>query len=258
MFEKILVVDDDVNMRGRFYEILSSLGYSVTCVPIAEEALIRLRDERPDLILLDEDMPKLGGIDTARKIRKFDKDMKILILSDVEAPDDKKKLAADLNIQGIVKKDFSTHFMMKTILGLLKEKKTPRRKEKLPEKPTGPILVVDDSPEIRDILKTFLTNKGYKVTVASSGEEAIMNIKVEREKPRIVLLDFRMPGMDGIMVLKKIKQLNKSIEVVMITSAHEEYIINEAKKLGLTDHLFKPFDLQHLDTLILSLLVSTN
>jgi CheY-like chemotaxis protein len=82
MWEKILVVDDDVETRAKFYEILSTLGYTVTCVPTGNEALLRLTEERPALVILDRNMPALDGLETARKIREFDNDIKIIILSE--------------------------------------------------------------------------------------------------------------------------------------------------------------------------------
>jgi two-component system response regulator (stage 0 sporulation protein F) len=253
MFEKVLLVDDDVDIRSRFYEVFSSLGYSVTCVPAGAEALIRLSEERPDIIILDEEMPELGGIDTARKIREFDKDIKIIILSEKDLAEDKEKIAKSLNIREIIKKDFSTHFMMKKILEILKEQGPFRLEESHKEKRKGTILVVDDNPEIRNLLLSFLEKRSYKVFLASSGEEALMKINIER--PQIALLDIRMPGMDGIMVIKQIKQLDKSIKVVMLTSAGEEHIMQEAKNAGACDYLIKPCDLNKLEILIESILL---
>ncbi len=97
-----------------------------------------------------------------------------------------------------------------------------------------------------------MEKKGYKVQVASSGEDAIMKVKMER--PKLVLMDVRMPGMDGIMALQQIKRLDESIKVVMLTSVQEEYMIKEAEKLGACDYMIKPCDLNKLDTLIMSIL----
>ncbi len=248
MLERILVADDDIKVRERFYEILSSLGYKVTCVPSGGEALLRLTEERFELIILDEEMPDLSGPETVKKIREFDKDTKIVILSQGE------KSFSGLNIQAVIKKDFSTHFMIKKILEILKEKEAPQKEQVLKEQSKGKILVVDDSPEIRELLWVFLEKRGYKVFVSSSGEEAL--IKVKTEKPKVVFLDIRMPGMDGLMVLKKIKEIDPLIKVVMLTSAQERYMVEEAKKLGADDYLTKPCDLKELEAVLLALLVS--
>ncbi|MBU0549229.1 MAG: response regulator [Candidatus Omnitrophica bacterium] len=255
MFEKILVADDDVDVRGRFYEILSSLGYGVTCVPTGKEALLRLTEERPSLIILDRDMPGLGGIDTAKKIREFDKGVKIIILFDREVEKEAEEIVKDLNLQGIIKKDFSTPDMMQQIRSVLEEGEQSGLKEDLLEKSKGSIfiLIVDDNQEIREVLGSFLAKKGYKALKVSSGEEALMKIKTEIEKPQIVLLDIRMPGLDGLATLKEIKNLDDSIKIVMLTSAQDEYIMEEAARLGASAYLLKPCDLDNLDRLITSI-----
>ena len=256
MHAAILVVDPDIGTRAKFYEILSSLGHQVTCVPLAKEALLRLNEERPDLILLDEGIPDLGGIETAKRIREFDRNIKIILLYKEGPRKKEEQVIKSINVQAVVRKDFSTHLMMKEILEILKEKEPFRPKETPRENLEGPILVVDDNADIRDVLWNFLDRKGYRVIAASSGEEALIKIKMEAKKPRIVPLDMRMPGTDGIIALRKIKDLDNSIKVVMLTSAQEEYIKNEADSLGACDYLTKPCNLEELDALITSLLIS--
>lgn len=258
MFEKVLVADYSVETRARFYEILSSLAYKVSCVPTGEEVVLRLREERPDLIILDENVPGLSAIATLKKIREFDREVNIIILSEKESIIDKESIpkGPKTPVTMKIKKDFSTHLMMKEILEILKEKNPPRLGEIVPQESKGPVFVVDDNNEIREVLWSFLTKRGYNVLMASSGEEVLMRLKTEKERPRVVLLDIRMPGMDGIMVLKQIKELDESIQVVMLTSAQDEYIMKEAKDVGASDYLTKPCDFSKLDALLLSLLVS--
>jgi len=253
MWEKILVVDDDVETRAKFYEILSGLGYAVTCVPTGKEALLRLTEERPALVILDRDMPAPDGLETARKIREFDKDIKIIILSEEDTAYEEKSVK-ELNIQAIIKKDFSNPAMMQKIRLALEKKQPSGPEESLLEKSKGSILtlVIDDNREIRDVLADFLTRRGYKTLVASSGEEALMKIKIE--KPQIAFLDIRMPGLDGLTTLKGIKNFDDSIKVIMLTSAQDEYIMEEAKRLGASNYMIKPCDLNKLDELITSVL----
>ena len=250
MWDKILVVDDDIDTREKFYEIFSSLCYKVTCTPTAEEAFNRLLEERYGIIILDEVMPKIGGFEAAQKIREFDKETKIVILTEEEPKDDDR--IAELRISRLIKKDFSNHFMVKEIIEILKEVKE-QKKPQLTNDYKSTVLVVDDNPQIREVLEVFLSRKGHRVITSSSGEDAIMKVKVD--KPRLVFLDFRMPGMDGLMVLKAIKKLDSKIDVVMLTSAQDSYIMDEAKRLGASDYLVKPCDLEKVDTVITSLLV---
>jgi len=253
MWEKILVVDDDIDVRDRFYEIFSSLSYSVSCVPTASEALARLLEERYNLIILDNKMPEVGGFETAEKIRQFDKETEIIILTEGEPSLKDKEDASLLKVSVVIQKDFSTHFMMKGILEVLKNARADKKLENFGRKNELTIMIIDDNPDVRGVLEGFLSKKGYNVMVASDGEDALMKIKVQM--PDIVFLDLRMPGMDGLMVLKAIKQFNEEVNVVMLTSSQDSFVMDEAKRLGACDYLTKPYDIEKLDTLITSLSV---
>jgi CheY-like chemotaxis protein len=252
--EKILIADSDLDSRNLLYEILFSLNYEVTCVPTGEEAMVRLSEERFDLIVLDEAMPGLSGWDTSRKIREFDKQTEIIIFSADSQSDESQTKALSLKISAVLKKDFSTHFMVKTILGILRSEEGPMRPGSVQSNTGRLILVVDDNLEIRNVLQDFLCKKGYKVNTASSGMDALMSVKTEN--PQVALLDMRMPGMDGLMVLNQIKRLNPAIKVIMLTSVQDEHIMEEAAKEGACDYLLKPCDLQKLDAIITSLFVT--
>jgi len=75
---------------------------------------------------------------------------------------------------------------------------------------------------------------------------------VKAEKPAIVLLDVKMPGMDGLVTLKKIKEIDERIGVIMITGAEDESIANEAMKSGAYDYIIKPIDLDRLEVCLLT------
>lgn len=107
------------------------------------------------------------------------------------------------------------------------------------------ILVVDDESEVCRMLEKFLREKGYQVFKAFDGKTALELVKEER--PHIVLLDIKMPGMDGIECLKKITEIDKEIGVIMITAIKEEETGKEALALGAYDYITKPLDLHHLE-----------
>ncbi|MFH1339334.1 MAG: response regulator [Candidatus Omnitrophota bacterium] len=109
--------------------------------------------------------------------------------------------------------------------------------------------MVDDNSEVRGMLESFLVKSGYKVFTASSGEDSLM--KVKAEKPRIVLLDIRMPGMDGIITLKRLREIDDKAGVIMITGAKDQAAFEQAKKLGAFEYIVKPFDLNYLETSVM-------
>ena len=82
------------------------------------------------------------------------------------------------------------------------------------------ILVVDDEESIRFLYREELEDEGYRVILAADGEEALR--KLQREKPDLITLDIRMPGLDGIEVLQRIRESDKEIPVIMST-AYGEY-----------------------------------
>ncbi len=113
------------------------------------------------------------------------------------------------------------------------------------------IMVVDDEDSIRSILYETLSAEGYNVTTAASGEEAV-SIMEGGELPHIIMTDIRMPGMNGVELAAKAKQLSDEIEVVIMTSHASLETATQAIKIGVHDYLNKPFnDLQEVKTIVL-------
>ena len=108
------------------------------------------------------------------------------------------------------------------------------------------VLVVDDEPQGVELLCEFLRGKDYQVSTATDGREALRLVKEER--PHLVLLDICMPGMDGLEVLRQIREIDREVGVIMVTALHEEAIGRQAMTLGAYDYITKPVDLQYLET----------
>ena len=99
------------------------------------------------------------------------------------------------------------------------------------------ILVVDDEVDFTELMKLRLEAGGYDVVVLNSGEDALNTVK--KEKPDAVLLDIMMPGMDGITVLKQIREFDKRLPVFMITAFSNEERVKLAGKLNASDFIVK-------------------
>lgn len=110
------------------------------------------------------------------------------------------------------------------------------------------ILVVDDERDICEVIGSFLKKRHYEVVTASSGQEALEKLIVE--KPDLVLLDIRMPHMDGIECLRQIKKLNNEALVIMVTCITDEDIAKSALKLGAVDYITKPLGFDALENAI--------
>jgi DNA-binding NtrC family response regulator len=110
------------------------------------------------------------------------------------------------------------------------------------------ILVVDDEEALRTVLSSELSGEGYQVDSASDGDEAISTI--QSKKFDLVLLDIKMPKVDGFEVLKFIKKNSPEMKVIMLTAFADLKNAIESKKLGAEDFISKPYDLVDLLTTI--------
>ncbi|MCP9470397.1 MAG: response regulator [Nitrospira sp.] len=110
------------------------------------------------------------------------------------------------------------------------------------------ILVVDDDPDIRQILQDRLESYGYLVDTAADGPTALE--KLNRLAPRGVFLDIRMPGMDGIEVLRRIKARDRSTAVIIVTAVSDEDAAPSPTRKAAHAYLLKPFDLPKLKHIV--------
>ncbi|MCC2683941.1 MAG: spo0F [Paenibacillaceae bacterium] len=106
------------------------------------------------------------------------------------------------------------------------------------------VLIVDDQNGIRILLMEVFSNEGYQTFQASNGKLALEIVKAHT--PDLVLLDMKIPGMDGLDILKHIKSMNPEIKVIMMTAYGELDMIKEATELGALMHFTKPFDIDEL------------
>ena len=114
-----------------------------------------------------------------------------------------------------------------------------------------PILVVDDNQDNAEIIRQYLEVRGYPITVAHNGDEAL--VLFEQVKPALVLLDVMMPGRDGWEVCRIMKQhptLGRGVRIVMVTALDEWEDKREALAIGADDYVEKPFDLPTLATTV--------
>ncbi|NWL90270.1 MULTISPECIES: response regulator [unclassified Paenibacillus] len=110
------------------------------------------------------------------------------------------------------------------------------------------VLIVDDQNGIRILLMEVFSSEGYMTFQAPNGKIALEIVRAE--SPDLVLLDMKIPGMDGLEILKHIKEVNPEIKVIMMTAYGELDMIKEATELGALMHFTKPFDIDEIRTAV--------
>ncbi|GGG16114.1 response regulator [Paenibacillus aceti] len=110
------------------------------------------------------------------------------------------------------------------------------------------VLIVDDQNGIRILLMEVFSSEGYTTFQAPNGKIALEIVRAE--SPDLVLLDMKIPGMDGLEILKHIKEANPEIKVIMMTAYGELDMIKEATELGALMHFTKPFDIDEIRTAV--------
>ena len=116
------------------------------------------------------------------------------------------------------------------------------------------VLIVDDQPGIRLLLEELFKKEAFETTSAENGGEALRII--EQKAPDCVLLDMKMPGIDGIEVLRRIKEEWPGIPVIMMTAYGEMELTKQAEKLGAERYFTKPFDIFEVRDAVNTLFIS--
>ena len=114
--------------------------------------------------------------------------------------------------------------------------------------PPKKILVVDDEPDVRQLMEHFLTERGYEVRIAENGRLGLLAL--DTFTPDVVLLDMHMPEMDGLETLKRIAARAPSLPVIMVTVNDDVETTAGLLQLGAADYVPKPFNLEYLEQAI--------
>ncbi|AET70919.1 response regulator with CheY-like receiver, AAA-type ATPase, and DNA-binding domains [Desulfosporosinus orientis DSM 765] len=116
------------------------------------------------------------------------------------------------------------------------------------------ILVVDDQLGVRRLLFETFREDQHEVEMAADGEEAVQLLNTF--KPDLILMDMKMPGMNGIETLRQIRALDRQVGVIMMTAYGDAQNMEQAKELGILHYLSKPFDLFELRERVRDILIS--
>ncbi len=251
----ILVVDDERLMCDLLGSVLSRHGHEVLTALNGRDGLEMFKTHRPRFTLLDLRMPEMNGIEVLKQIRMIDPQAAVMILT-AWGSDALEQQARQLGVVDFLSKRLSLEVLVEAMERTLQQSAqaaSPAQAAAPAEAPQAAlaaaddgdfILVVDDEPQIRDLLKRFLSLRGYKVRVAADGQQALT--MVEQEAPQLIVLDVYMPGINGVEVLRRLRGRKFTGGVILLTGSQDDKLLQEALDLGSVDVMGKPVDLERL------------
>jgi len=250
---KILVVDDDRMNCDLLRAVFTRHGYDVQTATSGLEGLSLFRQHTPRVTILDLRMPEMDGLTVLKEIRAMDPHAPVIILGG-GATEIQENQARALRVTDFVRKGLSLDVLVE---GVNQVAQQPVRK---PHAPVGPvsdtgetILVVDDEQLVRDLVVQFLGLRGYCVTGVKDGPRALE--MVEQGPPDLILLNLMLPGMNGVEVLRRLRDKNFSGAIIIISGSYDEELLQDAWALHPQEFIGKPIDLEKLLMIVQLVLV---
>lgn len=250
---RVLVVEDEKALLSAIQTKLQNEGYEVITATDGVDALDRIKNEKPDAVLLDIFLPKMSGMDILEDLNKEGllESLPVIIISN-SGQNTEIERAQKLGVKDfLVKTDFTPQDVLDK---LAKFVPAPKQKNKMennqtsgvnilpvmpPKDGRGLVLVVEDDAFLRKLLVNKLKKDGFEVAETTSGKEALEFLKTKM--PIIVLLDLVMPGVDGFQVLEEMRKnpQTKDTPVIVLSNLGEPEQMERTKRLGVDEYLVK-------------------
>ena len=229
---QILIIDDDVLFAEGLSDVLIEKGYKTAVTYSGNGAFEAIKETDFEVILLDIKMPIMNGVQVYKRIKEMSPQTPVIMMT-AFSMEDLVKDALKEGVYGVLYKPLDIDRIVKVI------EKSKLKSLKIEGKM---VLVVDDDPGARQTLQDILKDKGYVVTLAKDGEEAINIVK---QKPQdIMFIDMKLPVLNGFEIYSAIREINPEIVAVMMTAYRDEAkeLIEQALEKGAYNCLYKPFD----------------
>jgi len=236
---KILVVDDDQYILSLLIDTLKAIGYDSFGAVDGLDALGKLKQDTYNLVITDVKMPRMGGVELLTEIRKIYPGLPVLYITGVASPE----IISEIVPNGFLTKPFRISQIETLIKNTLAPQKysSPGNVKK--------VMIVDDDDAFREMMVESLNVYEFKTIAVADGIGALNTL--ENESVDAVITDIKMPYMDGITLLKKIKEIHPEIPTIVITA----YLSDDEVKSNLinfsADGFFeKPFDMEQIVNLL--------
>jgi len=237
---KVLVVDDEPDVRDVVGEFLREDGFEVVEAGNGLEALLQVKRLHPDAVMLDLMMPRLGGLDAIKRIHAFDRKIRILVITGVLDAELHRRARA-LGAAAVFTKPLDPSAILAALHGELPPEPAPPPEESpAPRRGPATILLVEDDAAARAELQQMLVRKGYEVRLAHDAASGVRAV-VERA-PDVVLLDVEMTGLSGVGVLPTMVALAPDVKVIMVCESGNVELAKRTLAFGAFDYVTKPVD----------------
>jgi len=249
---RILLVDDEPEVRDILSEFLVEHGFAVRTASNADEAVLEAKRWTPKAVLLDLMIPDTGGLEILERIIQVNPGIVVIFISGQSSALEVLERAG-LRGAGTFPKPLNLPELLET---LTQAGVAPGGERGPSDRTDGTedaervrsVLVVDDEPDVRAVLAEFIRVKGYDVREADGGEDAL--IQVEESCPDLVLLDLGMPGLSGIETLRRLKAENPQAGVIVVSANQDQELAQKALATGAIDYVPKPVDFGYLEAVL--------
>ena len=222
---KILVIDDEEDLRENLKYVLQMKGYVVELAEDGVKGLEVLENFHPDLIILDLNMPNMGGIEFYQRICVHDIPRYPVFVLTARA--NMEKLFKDFNVDGFMAKPFEITELLEEISFCVNKKSAKRALDALA---TRKIFIVENDERISSKIVMALLNKGFTVNLAKNGAEAIE--RITKDVPDVVCVNMNLSDIAGEVVIQKLKRMAKTSGIKALL-----YVYSVGLNEEITDHI---------------------
>jgi DNA-binding NtrC family response regulator len=277
---KVLLVDDEEDYVKTMAERMEMRDVTSRVALNGSEALEMVEDDAPDVMVLDLRMPGIDGMEVLERVKNEHPNVQVVILTG-HGSEQEEKEARRLGAFQYLQKPADTNQILSTIrsawqksVNFVKDSKAkmdtsamaaafaesgmPEMSREVMDKADRDesedsdgtsakalkVLLVDDEKDLVRTMAERMEMRDQGSDIAFDGEQALSMI--EKEAPDVMVLDLRMPGMDGMEVLKRVKEAYPKIAVIIMTGHGSDKDEEEARRLGAFDYLRKPVDIAQL------------
>jgi len=243
---RVLIVDDNRDATDSMAMLVGMWGHEVRRAYDGEAALAMASACRPDVLLLDVAMPRMDGCHLARELRRQTLSREALLIAITGYADEAHRL--------ICKEAGFDHVLAKPVEPSVVENLMMLHRDRLAELPESfhvtprkcGILVVDDEASMRGMLNIGMREQGFAVWAATGGQEALDLYQRHHESIDVVLMDVRMPGLDGPQTLAALQAVNPQVRCCFMSGDLGSYTEERLKGLGAAAIHWKPFPLDEV------------